>query len=179
MFRFLIYVIKRIHDLQPTATIKKKLTDGFSIQDIENYRNSWDSKLLAEIQRNHLFFYFIGTLRSLGYNEYKIKSGELMTVDLDRACFTKLDSHYDINKLTLCYICKIDQKTLETLQDAVEEKTLSTTLQHSLLFDDFQITFSKSEAKRLQIRVTEYLENCFDTCVLKYGLQNVILPNEK
>lgn len=150
------------------------MKDGITIEKIESLRNK-DPPYFAEVLKNHLFFYFIGTLRSLGYNEYKVSSGELMTVDLDRARFTKLGDSYEIQGLTLCHICKIDQQTLETLHDVVEEKTLGTTIQHSLLYDDYKITFSKAESKILQARVSDFLQQCLDPCITKHGVKDVVI----
>lgn len=143
------------------------------MEDIENYRKSLDEKYLLDIFKNHLFFYYIAEIRHLGYNEYQLDTGELLTVDLDRASFAISDT-VNIKSLTFCHICKIDQATLENLQDAVEDSSLTATLQHSLLYD--QVVFSSSNSRMLQARIEDSLL-CIDKCISTYGYKDVIISN--
>lgn len=168
-----VVLFSRLNELESTKTIKKRFSDGISVDDIDKYRKTMDAKYLNDIFKNHLFFFYISTIRSLGYNEYRMKSGELLTVDLDRASFTMFE-RVKMNSLSLCYICKVDLKTLENLQDALEEKSLETTIQHSLLYDQFQITFSASESKILRNRIKDSLD-CIERCISKHGYKDVIL----
>ena len=133
-----------------------------------------DPHYLAEITKNHMMFHLLSILRKLGYNEYKLKSGDLLTVDLDRAAFSPLKDH-KLSKLAVCYICKIDPVTLEQIQEAAEDNTLATILQLSLMYDPFQLVFSKNNAKTLQHRLGQYLTQCFDTCIHRYGRNDVIV----
>ena len=47
-------------------------------------RSTADAHAIAEMARNHAYFSLLGTLRAVGYNEYRLSSGELIALDLDR-----------------------------------------------------------------------------------------------
>jgi len=160
--------------LSPTETIYKKAQVAqkydFNPKDLR-YSDEEELRYLAEVTQNHFFFYLLGTLRDLGYNEYALPSGELMAVDLDRAKWESVGSEA---KLTVCSLCLIKQETLEKIQNAVEDGALGYTVQHSLLFDPARLIFTDAERMILNDRLQNLID-CIYQCVKQYGEENVII----
>ena len=139
-------------------------------------RTTIPSEQLADIVQNHIFFYLVDTQRSVGYNEYKLSNGSLVTVDLDRLNFNNVISK-KVNTMTLCHLCKITESTVTKLQEAGEDDSLTIAIQNSLQYDPFQIVFTNAQGNFIQDRISKFLRRCLDPCISMYGIDDVIIPN--
>lgn len=168
---------RRIDGLETAETIPKKIKDT-SKAEVERMRMRLPEEYLVEIFQNHFMFYMLGIVRGVGKNEFKINSGELMTVDLDRATWSLSDgysSRSDPTDFTVCYICKIKEKTYEQIERVTEMDGLVTTLRHSLYHDLSHLQISRSEQDAIETRLGWFMERCILPCLSKYGNKDVII----
>lgn len=157
--------------MEDTKTFIKRVQEGISEEKIKKLRETLDPVYLGEVVQNHYFFYLAGTVRrELGKNEYKIPSGEMFPVDLDRSSWSRPKIKTD---LSACLICKIRQDTLMNLRDAADLTSFEVAMNNSLIYDRGRIEFKKEEFKNLKKRL-EHVLDCYEECLAKYPESDII-----
>ena len=123
---------------------------------------------IEQMPRNHLFLYLLSVLQHQGHNEFRIKDGPLVVIDVDRANFVSFKS-YDFG---LEHLCKLDKTTFNIMQDMAKVPSMT----HSVggivteILRDFapEIIFTSNSTMALQLRI-EHLVEKFEECIDTYG----------
>jgi len=159
------------------SPIKKK---GAKQEEVLEVREKWDELLeesypIAEMPRNHALLYLLNILQHQGHNEFRLKDGPLILIDVDRTQFLVSPKH-DIG-FGLEYLCKMDLYTYQALQEAVGKETSPDSLGYMLLkalsIVAPEVSYTMEDAKVLQRRL-DYLLYIMDNCIKEYGIENVI-----
>lgn len=166
-------------DLEETRSpIKKKHAD---LNETLTVRNNWEEHIendeypILDMPRNHVLLYLLNILQHQGHNEFRLKNGPLVCIDVDRAEFTHPPS--SSTGFGLEQLCKVDYNTLVTLRHmsgfSTSPGSLSVMIAKAL--DKFapEIPFTRDEASILQLRITKLI-SYFDTCIGEYGLDDVV-----
>jgi len=161
-------------ELENAVTIPKRLEDT-SVEEVREYRRSAPPSEVMDVMQNHLFFFLLHTIRQPGYNEYRIRDGPLLTVDLDRADFRPGPSSIrPLHKLSMCYFCMMDASLYETLLESIDNNSLLITMQQSLSWQQQPMAWTRDEGDTLQRRIEKYLQLCLQPCIERYGYEEVI-----
>jgi hypothetical protein len=110
--------------------------------------------------------------------------GNLVALDMDRSTWIRNKYPKDKNvRFTWCYVCYVDRHVYEALQ-AVGPMTPSS-LRFSHLVEqslanetNLPIRLRKTELEAMDDRV-ERLLDCFDSCIGRYGRENVLLDVQR
>eukprot|EP01095_Lingulamoeba_sp_RSL-Kostka_P010030 TRINITY_DN3527_c0_g1_i1.p1 TRINITY_DN3527_c0_g1~~TRINITY_DN3527_c0_g1_i1.p1 ORF type:complete len:451 (+),score=121.21 TRINITY_DN3527_c0_g1_i1:23-1375(+) len=127
----------------------------------------------------HSFYMLVDILRH-GKDEFVTKTGDLVSLDLDRSRFKPgrfLKSHQ--TNYTWCYTCFLSQQVYDTFQAIGPSQPipyrLSSLLKVSLKYEDiFENLYNPKMGLALDDRV-EQLLSCIDECIDELGENNVLL----
>ena len=168
--------------LVPIRTISKRDLDHPTLLDLRQQLS--ENLLPAQMQSKfHVFYYLIYILRH-GKDEFITKSGDLVSLDLDRSRFqsTTAPTNPTMN-FTWCYTCYMDRSTYHTLKAVGphqrSELRLSALMKEMLSHDDiFTKMYDVRLGNALDTRV-EYLLGCIDSCITRLGENRVLLDEER
>jgi len=167
------------NDLIPIRTRSKREK---KIPQLMKWRRDLsDRPLIAKMESKfHAYYLLVNVLRH-GKDEFITQGdGTLVSLDLDRSRFSSTPELKDpaVN-YTWCYTCYMDKWTYDTLSHVgpsqPEQKRLGYLMKEMLELEPINNKlWNRRMAEALDRRVERLLE-CIDSCIDKYGAENVLI----
>jgi len=154
-----------------------------TVEEFKEMRGSSIVKDLYPLQMQtqfHAFYWLVNILRH-GKDEFVLRSGDLIALDLDRSKIlstTAIDDYkYNYSWCSTCYMSKKVYNSFKALAPNQNhfDNTLGALVGQSLSYEDVipgLWNFDLSVA--LNFRVSEFLR-CIDACIYQYGERGVLI----
>jgi hypothetical protein len=160
-------------EVEDFKTIPKSFKRGITPEKVLEMRKTIEDDWAGELTQNHIFFYLINILRGLGYNEYHLKYGPLIALDLDRTDFSSFSD--PITKMSICTLCKIYESTYDRIRELNQNPNhLAQAVERILSYDPERLQFYRQHQTVLKQRLAGIVR-CFEECIKKYGYEDVVI----
>lgn len=128
----------------------------------------------------HAFYWLVNILRH-GKDEFVLRSGDLLALDLDRSKILSTtaidDVKYNYSWCSTCYMSKKVYLSFKALSPTTNffDETLGALVGQSLSYEDvIPGLWNMDLSVALNFRVSEFLR-CIDNCIRRYGEDNVLI----
>jgi len=162
------------------------------------------SRLYRGIPRIHMLYYLLYILQDPGKNEFRIKNGPYVAVDLDRAGFIfhrkPVDAGFGYawifhskasasrwgmmaNLLqralcrSVCLMCRFDRTTVDTIATLADNNLLGRLTAQSIYTYERDVLFSFADASLLDTRVRA-LRSCIKSCIKDIGAPTAVYRSD-